>query len=542
MKLCRKKYHRNGKDTLRQVNTGCRFAPVFLVIWLFSFFSAGAQTIFQTSFSNGFYLCGNDIQQKNGWYYIGGTAKDALSSGFFLMKTDNYGDSVWTREFYGALPLEGKKIILQGNFIYLAGNCNPNMASSRGFIAKVTTGGVVLWSKTFGSAGPCEINDILLRDDSTLVLTGSVSGTGSGGKDILVAVFDTSGSFRWAKAYGKTGNESGSAVVAGSGTGLYLTGNTDYNDPEGDIFILELSADGLVQWCKNYDILHNGFSGQNAYDLMNSAGGNLVVSGNTKVYEFSPTDQIWNPLVIKTNETGNVVYAKEYELNSGGGAAYQVMETDDGEMAFTGYMRISFGLLVKTDQVGATSWSKVYGFDPSGIAYLNQAKAFVQHGSSYVMTGYIETQSDTALYLVKANQMGVSGCLESEPASHANPTTENPAVSDLVLNVTPVVPDISIFPVTCFSPALSVNSYCETPTGYPQPAAMQGVYPNPVKDFLHLTGLSQPSGYRLYDIHGNLVGSGHETRIDFRPYEAGIYFLTAYDHGTCYTYKIIRLN
>jgi hypothetical protein len=518
------------------------FVLVFLGIGSFLPVYAMAQTIFQTSFSNGIYMCGNDIRMKDGYYYIGGTAKDALSSGFFLMKTDNYGDSVWTKEYKASSPVEGKRIILQDDYIYMIGNYNPNKVSSKGFIAKIMTGGEVLWSKTFGTAGSCEFNDIILHDDSTLVLTGSITGTGSGGKDILVTAFDTSGTFKWAKAYGKTGNESGNAIIGTPDSGYYLTGNIDYNDPNGDIFILKLFLDGSMQWCKTYNILRNTYSGQKTYDLIKNSNNQLVVSGETKVYEIAPGDDIWNPIIIKTDINGNAIYAKDYELNSGGGAGFQVMETEDGYFSITGYMKACFGLLVKTNQLGATEWSKVYGFDGTGSSYLNQTKAIIQHGGSYIMTGFIETQYDTSLYLIKANHLGETGCKESEPSLHAEPNTDDPVINDLTLNVTPFVPDITGLLLTSFSPVPSVYTYCETPTGYYQPVEVPGVYPNPVKDFLQLTGFSDSAAYRLLDVLGNKVGSGNKKVIDFRLFPSGVYFLTIYDGETCTTFQVIKTH
>jgi hypothetical protein len=513
---------------------------VFLGIWSFLPVKVKSQTIFQTSFSNGIYMCGNDIRIKEGYYYIGGTAKDALSSGFLLMKTDNYGDSVWTKEYKASSPVEGKRIVLQDDFIYMIGNYNPNTSSAKGFIAKIKAGGEVLWSKTFGTTGSCEFNDVILQDDSTLVLTGAVSGTGSGGKDILVTVFDTSGTFKWAQAYGKTGNESGNAIIGTPDSGFYLTGNIDYNDADGDIFILRLSRDGSFQWCRTYNIMVGTYDGQKVYDLITNSNNQLVVSGETKVYEFSPSDQVWNPLIIKTDITGNVIYAKDYNLNSGGGAGYQVMETEDGYFAFTGYMRYCFGLLVKTNQLGATQWSMDYGFDQSGSNYLNKTNSFIQQGGCYVMTGFVETQYDTSLYLIKANHLGETGCKESETPLQADPDTDTPMINDLTLNVSSFVPDISFLPLTSFSPMPSIYTFCDTPTGYDQLVQVQGVYPNPVRDFLQLKGFSDSAGYRLVDALGNRVGSGNKKAIDFRLFSAGIYFLTIYDGETCTTYKVIK--
>jgi Secretion system C-terminal sorting domain len=537
-----KKFRPN--NSLSLWSDSMKFLPVmvFMGIWSFLPLNVRAQTKFQTSFSNGIYMCGNDIRLKDGYYYIGGTAKDAVSSGFFLMKTDNYGDSIWTKEFKASSPIEGKKIILQDDFIYMIGNSDPNTGSSKGFLAKSTAGGEVLWSKSFGTAGSCEFNDAILQDDSTLVLTGSITGTGSGGKDIFVTVFDTSGTFRWSKAYGKPGNESGNAIIGTPDSSFYLTGNIDYNDPDGDIFILKLSMDGSPQWCRTYNILRDTYDGQKVYDLIKNSNNQLVISGETKVYEFSPSDQVWNPLIIKTDIAGNVIYAKDYALNSGGGAGYQVMVTEDGYFAFSGYMRSCVGLLVKTNQLGATEWSKVYGWDQSGDSYQNQINAFIQQGGSYVMTGFVETQYDTSLYLIKANHLGETGCKETETPAQAEPHTNTPVINDLSLNVTPFVPDISVLPITSFSPGPSVYIYCETPTYYDQQVQMHGVYPNPVKDYLQLTGFSDSPGYRLSDALGKQVGSGNNKVIDFRSYQSGVYFLTIYDNEACSTFKVLKID
>jgi hypothetical protein len=113
-------------------------------------------------------------------------------------------------------------------------------------------------------------------------------------------------------------------------------------------------------------------------------------------------------------------------------------------------------------------------------------------------------------------------------------------INDLALNVTAFVPDISVLPLTSFSPGPSVYTYCETPTGNRQTVEMHGVYPNPVKDFLQLTGFSGSSGYRLVDALGNMILSGNKKVIDFRLFQAGVYFLTIYDGETCATYKVIK--
>jgi hypothetical protein len=195
---------------------------------------------------------------------------------------------------------------------------------------------------------------------------------------------------------------------------------------------------------------------------------------------------------------------------------------------------------VKTNQLGATQWSMDYGFDQSGSNYLNKTNSVIQHGGCYVMTGFVETQFDTSLYLIKANHIGETGCKESETPLQADPDTDTPVINDLSLNVSNFIPDISGLSLTFFSPVASVYTFCETLTGYDRQVERNGVFPNPVKDFLHVTGFSDAARYRLENALGMKIGSGSHTVIDFRSYPSGIYFLMIVDGETCKTYKVLR--
>lgn len=265
--------------------------PVSVCFSIFFFIHLPAQTVFQTSFSNGIFMCGKDIRLNNGNYYIGGTAKQTTTSDFLLIKTNNFGDTLWTRKFHASLPIESKQILVRNEFIYLLGNCNPGTDLSKGFIAKVKENGLVIWTKQYGGSGTYEFNSFEFANDTIIVVSGNVKGAGSGGSDILITMFDTAGIVKSSKAYGTPGNETGNSIIGNPEEGYFITGSTDRNDPQGDIFILNLAADGTPVWCKTYNIIHGtGYSGQHGYNLIKTSNNQITVAGDTKVYEFSPFD------------------------------------------------------------------------------------------------------------------------------------------------------------------------------------------------------------------------------------------------------------
>ena len=521
------------------------FKSIFIQTFVcFNVFLSGqlqAQNVFQISFSNGIFMSGHDIRLSNGNYYIGGTAKQATASDFLLIKTNNLGDTLWTRKFHAGSPVECKQILVGDGFIYMLGNCNPGTVTSKGFIAKVGENGLVAWTKQYGGSGTYEFNSFELANDSLIVVSGNVTGEGAGGKDVLITMFDTSGLVKSSKAYGTPGNETGNSVTGNPEEGYFITGNTDSNDPQGDIFILNLAADWTPVWCKSYNIIYGtNYSGQHAYDLIRIANNLLTVSGDTKVFEFPPSDEVWNPLIMKCDLSGNVIYAKDYSLNSGGGPASRVIETSDSHFVLTGYMRSTLGTLIKTTELGEPDWSRVYGTSNIGSGGLNNVShSLLQDGTSFLLTGYIETTYDTSLFFVKTNNLGESGCFFTD-TPYCNPGTDNPTINSLNFTTTPVNTTISDLPLTVSPANASMYVYCDIPTGVKGTEDNISVFPNPVSDYIHLQGVSQQATYQLINSLGDILETGWSHVIDVRYYQPGIYFLRINDKGICHSYKIIH--
>ena len=177
---------------------------------------------------------------------------------------------------------------------------------------------------------------------------------------VLLIKTDADGDTMWTKIYGGTWPQFGYSLDTTSDGGCVITGHIGYPlGPNWDqIFLLKTDQNGDSLWQKEYGgtDLDYSFSvrqtSDNGYIIAGSEG-----SGNTT-----------NFLLIKTDSSGNLSWSSEY-----GGvvseSANSVQQTSDNGYILTGYT-YSFGsgsnpdlYLVKTDSLGDTLWTKVYGGD-----------------------------------------------------------------------------------------------------------------------------------------------------------------------------------
>ena len=266
---------------------------------------------------------------------------------------------------------------------------------------------------------------------------------------------------RFAKTYGGTNWDGAFSVQQISDGGYILAGYTNsFGAGNFDLFLIKTDASGNVQWAKTY----GGTSWDEAYSVRQTLDGGYIVAGWTNSFGAGGADI----LLIKTNASGNVQWAKTYGGTSND-YAYSVQQTSDGGYIVAGYTE-SFGaggvdvFLIKTYANGNLQWAKTYG--GTGYAY---AYSF-QHTSDggYILAGYTNSfgAGSWDIFFVKTDANGniSSSCdivrnanpTETEPLVTVN--TPSPTVTDLtlILTVTPVTSP----PLTITSPTLTVNAPC----------------------------------------------------------------------------------
>ncbi len=512
------------------------FFPTFVCYLLLSWLNVSGQTSFQKTYSNGEYLIGYDIGFINGYYYITGASRTNTHSRLFLEKTDTYGDSIWNLYYNSNASLTGKKIISRNGDLYVEANSYSAPGSTKGLLARIKENGDVVWSKTFGSTDSQIFNDAVFIDDSTIAVTGTVTGTGAGGKDIIVTLVDTAGNVRWSKTFGTTANETGNSIIKTSDTSLVIAGSTDSQDPSGDMLVMKLSMSGSFKWAKTFNIIASVspyYSDQHATGIMESLTHFLVVTGSTKTGEFSPTDQQWSPVILKLGLDGSLIFCNLYEINSGNNQGYQILEIPDGSYVLLNSMSNNMGVLLKTNTSGMTDWCHTYFNSP----FTFPLNAACISGGAFVMTGSKNSQIDTVLFLVKTNYEGLSGCYDED-----FPGTEyvtNPVVNPITLLSAPVSGS-SDFPMVLQHQGSSLYIICETVTGIDKQEENLTIYPNPVTDFLYLDKITGIREYSVLDCCGNKILFGNSRIVDFRNIDPGIYILRVVTEKGLFCFKVVK--
>lgn len=163
-----------------------------------------------------------------------------------------------------------------------------------GFVAKLSPTGTAIWVRQIGGPSDDFGYGLGLLPDGSTVSAGYFQGAGvfgastltsAGGEDAYVMRLDPSGQVAWARRFGGSGSErirwisvrpDGTSLVAGWFEGTVAFGATTLTSAGAkDIFVMELDADGQVEWAQR--------AGGTGEDLPRFAGprpdGGVLVAG-----------------------------------------------------------------------------------------------------------------------------------------------------------------------------------------------------------------------------------------------------------------------
>lgn len=308
----------------------------------------------------------------------------------FFMKYDAAGNFLWKKTIgaanndvgYGLGLDNAGNIYLSGTF-YNSPDFNPGSATtiltSAGgydmFVGKYDNNGNYLWARGFGGTATDNFWNLDVDNAGNVYVIGYFQNTvnfnagatpaaslvTTGGLDIVIAKYTTTGTYAWAKKLGGTGNDYGRSIRIDAAGYLYFTGyfsNTANFNPGGtpvvnlvsaggtDIFLSKYNANGTYVWAKKM----GGTGNDNGWDL-SVLEGNIFATGY-----FASATANFNP-------------AATANLTNPGGSA-----TADGYVA-------------KYDTSGAYQWANRIGGTTSlndfGYSVANHANGSIYVGGSF---------------------------------------------------------------------------------------------------------------------------------------------------------------
>lgn len=227
-------------------------------------------------------------------------------------------------------------------------------------VPQVTPAPSGLWSRRFGASLDDRTNGVH-ADAAGVYVAGHFYGTtdlGNGPvssfahvsqgptRDIVIAAYGPTGSYRWAKVLGSDGGEEGRAVTTdASGNAVYATGyqssyaidyggGPQYNRGAYDVFVAKWSSTGAWAWSKT--VGGSGFDSGNA--IATDPSGNVIVAG-----------------YIGAASTGGPNFGGGALASAGGNDAFVVKYSSAGVWLWNrtfGGVSNDFGTAVKADALG----------------------------------------------------------------------------------------------------------------------------------------------------------------------------------------------
>lgn len=342
------------------------------------------------------------LQTTDGGYIVSGftTSYGAGDYDYYLVKTNSYGDTLWTKT-YGTNRDDRAGCIIQtadGGYIISGFSLPVNDTLGDIYFIKLNAQGDTIWSKRYEGANDHRGYLIQKTEDGGFIISGSTYSYGASYLDILLMKTDSLGDTLWIKTYGGDGIEQGFAVQT-SDYGYILSGyTTSFGDTLGDIYLIKTNSQGDTLWTKTY----GGDSAEEGFAFPTTDGG-YIVSGYTSSYGAGGIDIY----LIKTDSLGDTLWTKTYGgSNNERGAALPV---SDGGYFIIGSTE-SFGAvngdiyLIKTDASGNPLWTKTYG--GTGIDYGVTGQQTSDGG--YIISGITNSfgAGGYDIYLIKTNSSG----------------------------------------------------------------------------------------------------------------------------------------
>ena len=192
------------------------------------------------------------------------------------------------------------------------------------FLVKYNSSGTKQWIKQLEAPSKSYERSQGLAVDSSdnIYVTGHTKGgldsnTNSGGHDIFLVKYNSSGTRQWTQQLGSSENDFGLGVTVDSSDNIYITGYTEggldgnTNSGERDIFLVKYNSSGTKQWTQQL--------GTPTYEEANGvtvdSSDNIYVTGWTrgKLDTYSGGDDTF---LVKYNSSGVKQWTRQFGTSS----------------------------------------------------------------------------------------------------------------------------------------------------------------------------------------------------------------------------------
>ncbi len=261
------------------------------------------------------------------------------------------------------------------------------------YLIKTDSLGDTLWTRNYGGSGDEWGLYVQQTTDGGYIVVGFTNSFGNGYQIYLIKT-DSLGDTLWTKTYGGPDTEIGYCVRQTLDGGYVITGGGALEWDLDPVYLIKTDSVGNVEWNKVY------YDGTNSVgmSLQKTSDGGYAITGY-----YTQTQDPGDVCLIKTDSLGDTLWTKIY----GGDIAmgHSVQQTTDGGYIIICHVAWGGNRLIKTDSLGNVVWVRIY-VGPNGGLIAFSGQQTIDGG--YVVTGEYIFWLDTlrTVFLLKTDSIG----------------------------------------------------------------------------------------------------------------------------------------
>jgi hypothetical protein len=347
---------------------------------------------------------GNSVQQTtDGGFIISGIKNSFLAEegDVYLIKTNEIGDTLWTKAFGGDNYDFGSSVQQTSDGGYITSGWTNSYGFNGIYLIKTSDLGDTIWTKKFN--GNTQNSSVQQTSDGGYVVIGTII-TEENSCDVYLVKTDSYGDTIWTKKFGGEYYDAGHSVCQTFDGGYIVTGYKEINEgSSSDLYLIKTDINGDSSWIRTF----GGISYDRGNSVKQTADGGFIVTGYTRIYGTGDKDLY----LLRTNANGDIIWS-----NSFGGIeddyGFSVCQTLDDGFIVVGSTK-SFGnggydvYIIKTDQNGEAIWDRQYGGEKDDFGSSVQ----LTDDGGYIITGSTESFGNgdvdsPDVYLIKTDSEG----------------------------------------------------------------------------------------------------------------------------------------
>jgi hypothetical protein len=145
----------------------------------------------------------------------------------YIVKTDEYGDTVWTRTIGGENSDEGHSVqqTFGGGYVITGSTLSIGAGNADVYLIRVDVVGNTLLTKTFGGPGNDAGYSVQQTVDSGFIIVGQTESLGGATPHVYLVKTDARGDTLWTRTYGGIRASTGHSVQIAAGGGYIIAGS-----------------------------------------------------------------------------------------------------------------------------------------------------------------------------------------------------------------------------------------------------------------------------------------------------------------------------